>query len=98
MLPPLLVGGAMVWRLKRGIRPQIAFVLLSTALAVALFRFAPSWLGRYLGLRDVEILGTFVMWSPLGWICAAATAFMTTGCPAPFDAWRLRHYAARSSR
>lgn len=76
MLPPLLVGGAMVWRLKRGIRPQIAFVLLSTALAVALFLFAPSWLGRYLGLRDAEILGTFVMWSPLGWICAAATVLL----------------------
>lgn len=76
MLPPLLVGGAMVWRLKRGIRPQIAFVLLSTALAVALFLFAPSWLGRYLGLRDAEILGVFVMWLPLGWICAAATVLL----------------------
>lgn len=73
MLPPLLVGGALVWRLKRGIRPQITFALLSTALAVALLLFGPSWLGRYLGLHDAEILGTRVMWSPLGWICAAAT-------------------------
>lgn len=73
MLPPLLVGGALVWRLKRGIRPQIPFALLSTALAVALLLFGPSWLGRYLGLHVAEILGTHVMWSPLGWICAAAT-------------------------
>lgn len=76
MLPPLLVGGALMWKLKRGIRPQIAFALLSTALAVALFLFGPSWLGRYLGLHDAEILGAHVMWSPLGWICVAATVLL----------------------
>lgn len=70
MLPPLLVGGTLMWRLKRGVRTQIAFVLLSVVLTVALSLFGPNWLGRYLGLHDVEFLGRHMMWSPLGWVCA----------------------------
>lgn len=72
ILPPLLVGGTLMWRLQSGLRPQIAFVLLSLALMVALLLFGPNWLGRYLGLHDVEFLGRQTMWSPLGWICAIA--------------------------
>jgi hypothetical protein len=72
ILPPLLVGGTLMWRLQSGLRPQIAFVLLSLALMVALSLFGPNWLGRYLGLHDVEFLGRQTMWSPLGWICAIA--------------------------
>jgi hypothetical protein len=70
MLPPLMVGGTLMWKLKRGIRPQIAFVLLSVVLTVALLLLGPNWLGRYLGLHDVEFLGRHMMWSPLGWVCA----------------------------
>lgn len=72
ILPPLLVGGALMWRLQRGVRPQIAFVLLSLVLMVALLLFGPNWLGRYLGLHDIEFLGRHMMWAPLGWVCAIA--------------------------
>lgn len=70
ILPPLLVGSTLMWRLQRGVRPQIAFVLLSLVLTVALLLFGPNWLGRYRGLQDVEFLGRRMMWSPLGWVCA----------------------------
>lgn len=72
ILPPLLVGGTLMWRLQSGVRPQIAFVLLSLALTVALLLFGPNWLGRYLGLHDVEFLGRQMLWSPLGGVCAIA--------------------------
>ena len=72
ILPPLLVGGALMWRLQRGVRPQIAFVLLSLVLMVALLLFGPNWLGRYLGLHDIEFLERHMMWAPLGWVCAIA--------------------------
>jgi len=88
MLPPLLVGGILMWRLKRGIRPQIAFVLLSVIMTVALLLLGPNWLGPCIGLRDVEFLERHMMWSPLGWVCAA-TAWLVAallslhkkGCP-----------------
>ncbi len=70
ILPPLLVRGTLMWRLQRGVRPQIAFVLLSLVLTVALLLSGPNWLGRYLGLHDVEFLERHMMWSPLGWVCA----------------------------
>jgi hypothetical protein len=76
-LPPLLVGGALVWKLKQGVLLQLAFLLLSVALAVAFFLFSPGWLGQYLGLHDVEFLGRRMMWSPLGWICVATAGPLT---------------------
>jgi hypothetical protein len=58
-----------MWRFERGVRPQVALVLLSVVLTVAVLLFGPNWLGRYLGLHDVEFLGRHMIWSPLGWVC-----------------------------
>jgi hypothetical protein len=41
MLPPLLVGVALMWRLKRGIRPQVVFVLLSMVFIGSSFTVRP---------------------------------------------------------
>ena len=82
MLPPLLVGGTLMWKLRRGTRPQIEFVLLSAALAVALLLLGPNWLSPYLRLNDFELLGRHMMWSPLGWVCAI-TAWPLPAYPSP---------------
>jgi hypothetical protein len=88
LLPPLGVGlvllsflpsapGGRLW--KRG----LALLLLSAAVEVLFLVAGPASWSRYLGVRDVEILGFRTMWAPFACV-AVAIAFL------PVAAWSKR--------
>lgn len=70
MVPPWLVGAVLLWRCRRAIWPQLAFLLLTMSIAASAFLFAPHWIGRLLGLHHVGVMGREVLLSPLGWVSA----------------------------
>lgn len=70
MLPPWLVGALLLWRFKRGVAPQIAFLLFTMSIAGATFVLAPRGMGRLLGIHDVSVMGSQIMLSPLGLVSA----------------------------
>lgn len=70
MVPPWLVGALLLWRTKRGISSQLAFLLFTPSIAGAAFFFAPQWMGRVLGLHDVSVMGGTLILSPVGLVSA----------------------------
>ncbi len=82
LLPPFVLGVAALAFLPMRQRPRgrrlfaSALVLLVVA-ALAAFLFVavgPSWLGHYVGVRDIELLGARTMWAPFAF-AAVALAF-----------------------
>ena len=70
MLLPWLLGAVLLWRFRRGISAQVAFLLLTLSVAIAAFFLAPSGISRLLGVHDVDVMGRPLMLSPLGLVSA----------------------------
>lgn len=78
-LPGLLVGSFFLWCLVRRSGSQrawkwwissVAYALLTMVVIVLLTVWLPPWMNRWLGLRDVHVLGGTTYWAPLGLIAS----------------------------
>jgi hypothetical protein len=88
MALPWLLGAVLLWRSKRGVLPQFAFLLFTLSIAAAAFFFAPHWIGRLLGIYDINVVGKSMLFSPLGLVSALfawplASLFGNSGKPRP---------------
>ena len=79
LLPPLLVGLLALALLRRRLasgtsllKLGVAALVLSVALALAAVLVGPAWLGRYIGVKDVDLFGAHLSWAPFAFIAVAA--------------------------
>jgi hypothetical protein len=88
LVPPLVLGIALLVafsvRNRRSGKRRLwsaAFLLIVFAFAfsLAFVAFGPAWLGRHIGIRDIQVFGAQTMWAPFAFI-SIALAF-------PFAAW-----------
>lgn len=96
VLLPLVVGLALLWfwhsrgptpRAQRFWAAAVLFILITAVIAFAFVVAGPTWLGRYIGVRDVAILGFNTIWAPFAFVAAAVAL--------PVAGWLSRRGAAR---
>jgi hypothetical protein len=80
VLLPLVVGLALLrfWhsrvpmlRARRFWVTAVLFILVTAGITFAFVAAGPTWLGRYIGVRDVVIFGFSTMWAPFAYVAAA---------------------------
>ncbi len=88
LAPPLLIGLVVLKLLpasqgagskKRFGSAALLLAMLAGVMSFLLVVLAPAWLGRFIGMRQIQIFGIGTFWAPF--------AFIAVGLAFPVAAW-----------
>lgn len=79
LAPPLFLGFLALALLRRRFARSSSLVKLGTgaavlagALALGAVMLGPTWLGRYIGVKDFQLFGAHLSWAPFAFIAVGA--------------------------